>query len=129
MKKNIITLSIIAIFASTAFSSWEDVIERNQLTAEQVANSLIRGFDTDNSTALNELELSGAITYLRYTRPITNRSQVSSDLPHPPKIAVDLVDNFDTDNDIQLTVEELSEAINYLRENMRTNRNSLGDAS
>jgi len=133
MKKNIITLTIIAIFATTAFSAQVDKPQWNRISSEEMASNLIQEFDTDNSTALNQLELSGAITYLRYTRPITNRGQnanaVSSDLPHPPKIAVDLVDNFDTDSDIQLTEEELSEAIAYLRELNQNNRYSVADAS
>ena len=90
MKKNIITLTIIAIFATTAFSAQVDKIERNRISSQEMASNLIQEFDTDNSTALNQLELSGAITYLRYTRPIVNRRQgsntVSPDLPNPPKI-------------------------------------------
>lgn len=129
MKKNIITLTIIAIFATTAFSAQVDKVERNRISSQEMASNLIQEFDTDNSTALNQLELSGAITYLRYTRPIVNRRQgsntVSPDLPNPPKIAVGLVDDFDVDSDVQLTEEELSEALAYLRELMRNNRDAL----
>lgn len=125
MKNNIIILSILAIFATSAASA-QEALERGFFSpAESIAQLLVATFDTDQSDALNKLELSAAVDYLSSSRPLLTNSldytTGTGEISAPPKIAYALVVGFDSDEDVQLTEEELTLAISYLR---RLNRGS-----
>ena len=126
MKQNILKLIVLTIFTTSLTIAQAQERISNPVPAERIATNMINTFDSDDSAALNKLELSGAIEYLSQVRPgiihALDFVSLANEESAPPKIAYGLVEGFDSDSDYQLTREELTLAIDYLR---KLNRNNL----
>ena len=132
MKKTILTFAIFSVIANFAALGVAPERAGNPFSAERIASNMIQSFDSDESAALNKLELAGALEYLSEARPyvVDYLDFISSgdEQSAPPQIAYGLVEGFDSNSDYQLTKEELSLAISYLRRLNRDGMNTLAIA-